>query len=509
MEFLDKIYKRWNTLDPRVRLVVEQLVQKIPLSKAVRNVPFLQKMVDEEFAKLLQKVDQPNPHLEDIPSFLELPNEGLASTLVLTSLAKLALSEQQRWSDGYASGAVYHGDPDHIQLLNKVYSLFSQTNPLHTDLWPSITKFEAEIVAMTAKMLGSEWTDDSICGSVSSGGTESILLAMKVYRDWAREERGIENPEMIVPITAHAAFDKASQFLGMRKVMVPVDDEYQASVVAIRKAVNKNTAVIVASAPSFPHGIIDPIPDLASLASERGINLHVDACIGGFVLPWLRDEYAFPPFDFALKGVTSISVDTHKFGYASKGSSVILYRGKNLRHYQYFVTTDWPGGLYASPTLAGSRSGALIAQCWAAMVAMGQEGYRSAALKIADTARSIKEGISHIPHLRVLGQPLFIIAFASDTLDIFSIMGAMTEKGWSLNGLHRPDCVHICITLRHTQAGVAERFLRDLEDAVFQVEKNPQRQAGMAPIYGMASSIPARGLVGELLKRYLDSLYKN
>lgn len=508
MNIVEKVYQKWTHVDPRVRHIVENIVTKIPIGKTVRNIPFLQRMVEDEYAKLLEHMNSDVPHLDDIPTFSELPNEGLDQLLILTNLERLAQKEHKRWSDGFASGAVYHGDQNHIQFLNKVYGLFSQSNPLHTDLWPSIAQFEAEIVAMTAKMLGAEWTDDTICGTVSSGGTESILLAMKTYRDWAREEKGIENPEAIVPISAHVAFDKACQYFGIKMVKIPLDAEYQTSVAAVRKAINKNTAVIVSSAPSFPHGIMDPIPELASLAVEKKVNLHVDACLGGFLLPWIRDEYPFAPFDFALKGVTSISVDTHKYGYANKGSSVVLYRGKNLRHYQYYISTDWPGGLYASPTLAGSRPGAMIAQTWATMVSIGQKGYKKNALKIADAARTIREGIGHIPHLKVLGNPIFVIAFASDSLDIFSIMSSMTEKGWSLNGLHRPDCVHLCATLRHTLPGVVDRFLEDLKTSVQEVERNPSKRKGMAPLYGMASSIPARGVVGDFLKRYLDSLYR-
>lgn len=511
MDFLNKVYKRWSHTDPRIRNFVESFVGKIPIQKAVRSVPFLQKIVDDEFVKLIEKIEIQAPYLDEIPTFTELPSKGLDKTQILSSLERVAQKEQHKWSEGQVSGSVYHGEQEHIQFLNKVYALFSQSNPLHTNLWPSIAQFESEIVSMTAKMLGAEWTEDTICGSVSSGGTESILLAMKAYRDYAREVKGIDEPEMIVPVTAHTAFDKAAQYFQIKKITVPVDDELQASVVAVRKAINKNTIVIVGSAPSYPHGIIDPIPELASIAMEQNIPMHVDACVGGFILPWIRENYAFPPFDFALKGVTSISVDTHKYGFSNKGSSVILYRGKELRRYQYFINTDWPGGLYASPTLAGSRSGALIAQSWATMVSMGQDSYRQYALKIVETARFIKEGIEEIPHLRVLGQPLFIIAFTSNSLDIFSILTVMKEKGWMLNPLHRPDCLHLCVTVNHTKNGLAERFLQDLRSAVHEVELHPnlKRDNGIASFYGMASSIPTRSLVGDLLKSYLDSLYEN
>ena len=193
-----------------------------------------------------------------------------------------------------------------------------------------------------------------VVGTVSSGGTESILLAMKAYRDFARARRGIAAPE-ISPATAHAAFDKAARFFDMPLVRVPVDSGFRADPGALAAAVTERTAVVVGSAPTFPHGVIDPIPEIAALAADRGVGCHVDACLGGFILPWAeRLGYPVPVFDFRLPGVTSMSADTHKYGYAAKGSSVVLYRGGELRQFQYYTVTDWPGGLYLSPTLAGS-----------------------------------------------------------------------------------------------------------------------------------------------------------
>jgi glutamate/tyrosine decarboxylase-like PLP-dependent enzyme len=218
--------------------------------------------------------------------------------------------------------------------------------------------------------------------------------------------------------------------------------------------------------------------------------------------------YAVPLFDFRLPGVTSISADTHKYGYAAKGTSVILYRNPALRRYQYFTTTEWPGGLYFSPTFAGSRPGALSAACWAAMIKIGKDGYLAATRKILEAADRIKKGIQDIPDIYILGDPLWVIAFGSRTLDIYQVMDHLTTRGWSLNGLHHPACVHLCVTLRHTQPGVAERFIGDLKAAVEDVRENPDQSGTMAPIYGMAANLPVRSLVGELLKRYIDLLYK-
>jgi len=314
---------------------------------------------------------------------------------------------------------------------------------------------------------------------------------------------------VIAPVTAHAAFDKAAHYFGLKLVHIPVDDNFRADWIAAKNAINKNTIAMVGSAPTFPHGMIDPISEMSALAQEAGIGFHVDACVGGFVLPWAEKlGYHLPPFDFRLPGVTSMSADTHKYGLAAKGSSVVLYRTPELRRYQYFVVTDWPGGMYFSPSMAGSRPGAAAAATWAALVSIGQDGYLERTQRILETAQFIRREIEALPDLRVLGDPLFIIAFTSDNFDIYRVMDRMGEKGWSLNGLHKPSCIHIMVTNLHTQPGVKERLIADLREAVDYVKANPQAESGLAPVYGMAASLPARGVVGDMLKRYMDLLYK-
>jgi sphinganine-1-phosphate aldolase len=479
------------------------------IANRATTLPILRQRIDRQMDDIIAGLaDDVKPYRGEYAAFDHLPSAGKPREEILAEIAALNAREESRWEDGFASGAVYHGDPDHIDFLNQVYALQSQSNPLHADIFPSASKFEAEIVAMTAAMLGAKQAADPIGGTVSSGGTESILLAMKSYRDLAREKKGITHPEMIVPITAHVAFEKASQYFGIKMVRIGLDNNYRTDWIAAKNAINKNTIVIVGSAPSFPHGIIDPIDEMSSLALEAGIGFHCDACLGGFVLPWAeRLGHYIPPFDFRLPGVTSISADTHKYGYAAKGTSVILYRGQELRHAQYFTAADWPGGLYFSPTFAGSRPGALSAACWAAMISLGEEGYLDATRRILETADQIKEGIRTIPELFILGDPLWVIAFASEIVDIYRVMDNLTRKGWSLNGLHKPSCVHLAITLRHTQPDVAERFIDDLKQSVAAVRANPQQGGGMAPVYGLAATLPARGVVSDLLERYIDLLY--
>jgi sphinganine-1-phosphate aldolase len=454
---------------------------------------------------------QLKPYRDQFPSFRELPAEGLARAEVAGLVERLAAAEERTWREGYASGAVYHGDPGHVAFLSQVYTAHSQSNPLHPDLWPSATKFEAEIVAMTAAMLGAGHAapEAPVVGTVSSGGTESILLAMKAYRDFARERRGIAEPEIVAPVTAHAAFDKAARFFDMPLVRVPVDGEFRADPGALAAAVTERTAVVVGSAPTYPHGVIDPIPEIAALAADRGVGCHVDACLGGFILPWAeRLGYPVPAFDFRLPGVTSMSADTHKYGYAAKGSSVVLYRGTELRHSQYYTVTDWPGGLYLSPTFAGSRPGALSAACWAAMVSIGESGYLEAARRILETGARIRDGVAAIPGLHVLGDPLWVTAFAADDdLNVYQVMENMNRRGWSLNGLQRPAAVHIAVTLRHTPPAVADRFLDDLAGSVQEVRSDPGVSTGMAPVYGAAAALPAE-VVRQVLAGYLDLLFE-
>jgi glutamate/tyrosine decarboxylase-like PLP-dependent enzyme len=505
MEIPSFIVSMLSKVNPRLLAKIE---------KSLKSIPFVEKKIQKEYEDILLELENSvKPYRDDYPTFSQIPHVGRAKEEIIQEMEAIKSKEEARWKQGFVSGAVYHGDDGHIDFLNRVYAVHSQSNPLHSDLWPSCAKFEAEVVSMTANMLGANEVSDNshaeICGVVTSGGTESILLAMKSYRDWARDKKKITTPEMVIPSTAHAAFDKAAQYFNIKMVRVPVDANFKADVSLIQNAITKNTMVIVGSAPSFPHGIIDPIKELSELARRKGIGFHTDACLGGFILPWARKlGYEVPDFDFRLPGVTSISVDTHKYGYAAKGTSVILYRSLELRHYQYFTVTDWPGGIYFSPTFAGSRPGALSAVCWASMVAMGEQGYQEATKSILETAAFIRKGIEGIPELHVLGDPLWVIAFASETLDIYKIMDYMARRKWNLNGLHKPPALHICVTLRHTQPGVAQRFIHDLKSAVDYVKKHPKEKGGMAPVYGLAATIPFRGVVDDLLKRYLDIFYK-
>jgi glutamate/tyrosine decarboxylase-like PLP-dependent enzyme len=461
------------------------------------------------FAEMVAGIEESlKPYREGFAKHENLPEKGMDREEILELMEKFKEMEASKWKEGFVSGAVYHGNEAFIDFMNRVYAINSQSNPLHPEVWPSTSKFEAEVVAMTANMLNADQTADEIVGTVSSGGTESILLAMKTYRDWARDTKGIQEPEIIAPTTAHAAFTKAGDYFGIKIIRIPVGADFRADVAATQEAINDNTIALVGSAPPFPHGIVDPIEELSELALKHELGFHTDACLGGFILPWAEKlGYEVPTFDFRLPGVTSISVDTHKYGYAAKGTSVILYRGAELRHFQYFSVTDWPGGFYVSPTFAGSRPGALIAVAWAAMVSMGENGYLESAKRILETTDWLKQEMRKISDLQLIGDPPFMVTFQSESLNVYQVMEYMTERNWGLSGLHLPPSVHLCVTQRHTQEGVKERFMKEIKEAVAYVKENPQAPEGMGPIYGMAATIETREMVKPVLDWYLDMLH--
>ncbi|XP_057530070.1 sphingosine-1-phosphate lyase isoform X1 [Amaranthus tricolor] len=471
----------------------------------IKLVPGVRSYLDAEKQKVVDKLQSGNKSKRE-GWRTQLPTAGLGNRV-------LELMEEEKRKDvawqGKCSGTVYIGGTEsegHFSLINEACSMFAHTNPLHLDVFQSVVHYEAEVVAMTAALLGRKASGDQICGNMTSGGTESILLAVKSSRDYMRTKKGIQNPEMIIPVSAHSAYDKAAQYFKIKLRRVPVNNEFQADVKAIRRCMNKNTILIVGSAPGFPHGIIDPIKELGQLAMRFGVCLHVDLCLGGFVLPFARKlGYPIPPFDFSVQGVTSISADVHKYGLAPKGTSVVLYRNHEIRKHQFVAVTEWSGGLYVSPTIAGSRSGGLIAGAWAAMMSLGEEGYLENTRRIMEASKKIQEGIKGIPELFIVGKPdMTIVAFASDKLDIFEVNDIMSSKGWHLNALQRPNSLHICVTLQHVP--VVDDFLRDLQESVKTVKENPGPiSGGLAPIYGAAGRMPDRVMVQELLVNFMDS----
>lgn len=447
-------------------------------------------------------------------SQIRLPAKGRDRNDILSELRDIAQREDARWETGQISGTYYHGGKDHYAFLKDVFGLFSHVNLLQRDMCPSGTKFEAEIVAMTARMLNADAAaardaNDAVCGAVTFGGSESIMLPMLAYREHGRAEKGITAPEMVVPDTIHPAFQKGAHYFGIKLVRVPVGADHLADVEAMRAHINGNTVALAGSAGNYPHGLIDPLARLSDLALEHGLGFHVDGCLGGFLLPWIEKlGYDVPPFDFRLPGVTSMSCDTHKFGYGLKGASVVLFRNKALRRRMYFSTPDWAGGLYASPTMAGSRSEGISASTWAAMMALGESGYLEAARRIMKAADTMRAGIESIPELRVIGKPTFCMAMRAEGLNIFHVNDFVYSRGWRLNGLQKPPAVHMCVTLPQTLPGVAEKFVADLREAVAYAKNPPDPTPRSGAVYGGGSANLEPQLLNEMMFAWLDSTYE-
>lgn len=478
-----------------------------------RVYQFLQVLAPSEVKKVQDKIaDDLRSKLKakDRQIVTAMAQEGRSAESILEEMQGYYQIDCKKWNGGKVSGAVYHGGDRHVDLLNKASNLYHVTNPLHADLFPSVMKFEAEICAMTASMMSHGNKD--VCGSVLSGGTESIIMAAKSHRNWAEKEKGITRPEIVCCVTAHAAIDKACEMLGIRLIKVRCDPKtFKVDVAAVKRALTNDTIMIYSSAPNFPSGIIDPISDLSEIAYRHGCGLHVDCCLGGFYLPFLRQLPGMnvPDFDFKLRGVTTMSCDTHKFGYATKGTSVLLFKNKDLRHHMYFTYPQWTGGLYVTPSTAGSRPGSLIAACWASMVAMGNAGYVDATRKINQVVVGFRDAVraGQIPGISLCGEPIaMIVAIQSSQFNIYTLSDKMAHKGYSLSNCQKPAMVHICFTLLHTHDGVLDTLLNDLKvcaNECIAEAKSGAKLGGNAPVYGMAESLP-EGPVQEMLHQYTD-----
>jgi sphinganine-1-phosphate aldolase len=451
------------------------------------------------------------PYAERFPANRALPAEGRSRDEVLAQLRAMAKEEDAFWETGRCSGTMYCGDHEHYEFLTEAFGLFAHVNVLQRDMCPSATNFEGEIIAMALDLFNAGLvTDAQPGGLVTTGGTGSILHAVLSYREQAAQQRGITTPNLIKPETAHPAFDKACHLFGVELRRAPIDPVTTGvDLEWVEKSVDDNTVAVVGSACNYGYGTIDPIADLGALASGRGIGLHVDGCLGGFILPFGEElGYQIPPFDFRVPGVTSISADTHKYGYALKGSSVLLFRDKALRNAQYFFLTDWSGGKYFSPGMEGSRSGGLLAATWAAMVSMGRSGYRRYANAIFETAGAMKAAVLSHPELRLIGEPTFLFSFTSDQFDIYHVNDFMRRRGWRFNGQQYPNALHMAVTRPQTQPGVAESFASDLADAVDYAKDHTSDAPASGAVYGgVAGGMTAeadefiRAVMADLLDR--------
>lgn len=401
---------------------------------------------------------------------MSMPTSGRSIDDVIADLAAKR-DHDVRWEDGRTFGMVYDGGPGVKEVAERAAAMYLHENALNTMAFPSLREIQSDVVGWTAELLhGPEGT----AGFLTSGGTESILCGVKAARERARKERGVDEPNMVLASSAHAAFHKAAHLFGIETRIAPVLPDWTADVEAMAQLVDDNTVLIVGSAPQYPQGVIDDIPAIAALATSVGANCHVDACMGGFFLPFAeRLGRDVSPWDFRVEGVTTISADVHKLGYAPKGVSVILHRTKELRKYQTFVFDDWLGGFYASPNLQGSRSGLPMAAAWAVMQHLGIDGYVGLARSVLANADAMRAGIAEIDGLHVLGDGDFqLIAMANDPesdveIDVFALGDALVKRRWYHDRQRPPDSLHS--TVSNTNAGVIEEYLADLRLAVSEV----------------------------------------
>jgi sphinganine-1-phosphate aldolase len=403
---------------------------------------------------------------------------------------------------------VYWLDEPYAAFLGQAYQAYASANGLNPGTFKSLKQFENQIIAATAELLHGT---PEVCGVVTSGGTESCLLAVKTYRDLARATRGVRKPEMIVPATAHVAWFKASEYFDVKLRLLPLNDQLHADVGRLEAMINRHTVMILGSAPEYPHGSIDPIEAMGAIAHKHGIPLHVDACVGGFILPFMAmNGIALPLWDYRVNGVTSISADLHKYGFAAKGASTITYRSLALLKHQMFVCEDWPGGVFASPALLGTRPGGAYAAAWAAMQRFGVDGYRELAARTHEAFVRMRHGIEAIPELRVLGEPqgpLLAYGSATPTLNIFAVGDQLDAKGWQVNRLQFPDGLHAMITAQHLP--VIDDYLRDLREAVATVRCDPSLAGkGHAATYGMMAHLPLRGMVRHRVLELFANSYR-
>lgn len=451
------------------------------------------------------------PYRNEMETYRRIPEHPVDRAEVLAQMSSLAQREDEIGDEGRVSGSLYSGDHEHFRYLAEVFGRFAHANVLQRDMYPSATKFEGEIIAMTLDMLHAAEAGGGACGVITSGGSESLITAMFSYREQAREQRGVTRPNLVMPDTAHVALDKGGHWLGVEVRHAPLGSDYTADVAAMGQMVDDQTIALVGSAGNYPHGLIDPIEQMSELALSRGIGLHVDGCLGGFLLPWFEElGYDIPRWDFRVPGVTSISADTHKFAYAPKGTSTLLYRSRELRQRQYFTYPDWPGGLYLSPGLSGSRSGGLIAATWAAMVTTGRSQYLQSARELMDAATTIREGVTAIDGLEVIGDPTFLIAFKStrDDVDIYLVNDYLKEAGWRLNSLQLPPALHFCVTRPNTREGLAEAFVAALEEAVSRAIANAGTPAMSGAMYGFGGTPQGNQTLRDLMGGVLDAMHE-
>ena len=438
-----------------------------------------------------------------------IPAKGLDHADILNQMGEYG-GQDVNYRDSRTWSLVYHLNNKHTEFLKQAYGLYFSENALNPMAFKSLKRFETDVINMTANMLHG---DKNSVGVLTSGGTESCLLPVLTYRDMAKSKRKLPfKPEIIAPESIHVAWTKAAKYFGVKIIYAPLREDFRVDVEAVRKMISRRTIMLVGSAPSYPHGVIDPIGELSQVAQQYNLPLHVDACLGGFLLPFIeKNGGSIPVFDFRLPGVTSMSADVHKYGFAAKGASTVIYRDMKYMKHQFFIHADWPGGVFASPALLGTRPGGAFAAAWAAMHALGEDGYCENARQIMEITARLKTGINAVNGLKVLGRPdMSVFAYHSvdENINIFAVGDQMEGRGWQIDRLQRPEGLHVMVVPGH--AKIADEYLADLKDAVQAVRSNPDLAVrGNAAMYGMIAKLPFRGMIKKEVLKMMQGLYSS
>lgn len=470
------------------------------------KLPGVAGVVEKELQKEVAKLETQILGDGDAQANLVLPKQGMGKDDVIAMQRGLLEQSAEARSSGRKWGGVYYVNKDLSKCHAETWAMHSSTNCLFPGTFPSLRKYEAEVVAMVLSLVHGH--EHGAVGLLASGGTESILLATLGYRNAARE-KGITDPEVLCAVTAHPAISKACHYFGIRQTKLPVDPKtFTLRPETVRAAMNPNVVMVYASAPTFTHGVVDPIEELGQLALEKGVGLHVDNCLGGFLLSFLQRAGHFKRgFTFAVPGVTTMSIDVHKYGFASKGASVVAFRDPEMRQATYVPSCDGCEGLYVTPTIQGSRNGANVAVAWSTLMMMGEEGYQEVAGRLHRAGEKVKEIIADIPSLALLTQPDAAIVPLHSTdpaLNIYQVAWQMEKKGWNLFTGQNPPCMSMCLGEQTTDR-LLDVWGSDLKDSLQHIREHPEDKeiGGTAGVYGAASTTPPQ-IMDQLMRRYVD-----
>lgn len=494
-----------------------------------KKIPFIQKKVENEIKKMKENNDEDdktfyNKLVEnlrvngvtkvDIANINTIQNTGLNKETLMTYLHAL---KDMDTTPKLLSGTMYDDrENQHKEIMQTAYNLYAYTNPMHIDLFHSVVFMEKNLIVMISKLLGNL---ERQCGSITNGGTESIFLALKTYRDMkhakmssgfgflknAHANANVHKINVVAPDTVHCSVDKLCHYLNIQLIKIKSNCEHRVTVCDILKTVNEYTACVVLSAPSYGFGIMDDVENISPAMKTRDIPVHVDACLGGFVWMFQEREMA-SKYSFCVDGVTSVSACLHKYGYSQKGVSCILYKDESYLKYQYFVTADWDGGLYVSPTILGSRSGGLVAQAWAGFLSRGYKEYQDSSNKIIQVAKYAHEKIQLVNECRVHPLDLHIVCFDVGK-ETYKLYDYLVTKGFHLNALQNPAAIHLCVTKTHDEC-IIDEMVKEIETFIH-CKDALQYKEDLAPIYGMKASIPVytNEILNECISSYLINKY--